>query len=135
MTWLISIWQWTRGGGWKVFLGLGVAIGLAFSVIYVVNKLEEFGKLQAQYQVIQNQQNADIQRISEQNEANQQLLQTVRDNTATIGQLRTQLRELGETITADVDPTQFQSEIEQLIINQYMCLEKISRNESNATCS
>lgn len=131
LTGFLTFW---KSGGWKIFVAIGVAVGLFLSVSLIVGKLEELGRLQVQFQQVQNQQNADIKRIGEQNEENRELLQSVRNNTATIGVLRSQLAELGSTITPDIDASAFETSLEAIIRNQYTCMERISRDETNATC-
>lgn len=131
ITGLLTFW---KNGGWKLFLAIGAAIGIFLSVSLIVSKLEELGAAQAQLAQVQNQQNADIKRIADQNEESRELLQSVRNNTATIGVLRSQLAELGSTITPDIDASAFEASLEAIIQNQYTCMERISRDETNATC-
>lgn len=124
---------WSKGG-WKLFLGIGAAIGVFLAVALVVSKLEELGRAQEQVALLQKQQISDIERIREQNVETQELVNSVRVNTATIGALRSQLDELGSTITPDIDASAFQTSLEAIIRNQYACMERISRDETNATC-
>lgn len=132
---VLGIWQWFLKGGWQVLMAIGVAVGIFLSVQLVVGKLQRLGEIENQLGQIQTQQKLDAARIERQNQENQELLNSSRVNAATIGELRRRLTELGGTITPDIDASQYESQLEALIHNQYTCMEQISRNDTNATCA
>lgn len=132
--WFTSLLTFWNKGGWKIFVIIGVAAGLIGSAWYISSRLERLGVIETQLEQLQQQQKKDIERITQQNQEVIDLSNTIRDNTATISNLRRQLSDLSDTITPNLDPTIFNQSLQSLVDNQYNCIELLSQGETDASC-
>jgi hypothetical protein len=125
----------------KNIVNLTVAGLLGFLSWLVYDKFKDYEKQQRvliETQQALEQTNREqlevIQQITEQNRQTLEHVATVERNTRSISVLRTDLRELRDTVTADIDPSLYQNEINQLLQKQYECFEIVTAGGTNATC-
>lgn len=127
---LKGAWSWI-----KAIAPIVCFIAVFCGIIYIVKKLEEGAVAQANYERVQAEQLDYMKLISAQNRELKNQMDLVVINTATIGQFSSRLDRLSSTVTPDIDPTPFQQQLQEVINNQYACMERITQGSSNATCS
>ena len=62
-----------------------------------------------------------------------ELQHTMQINSGSIDVMNARLNTLARTLTSDNDPTNFQTELQNILNHQYDCAEALSRNEANAS--
>lgn len=134
MPFLALVWSWITKGGWKIFVAIGLAVGIIGAAWYVTDQLKKVGELTAENNRLVNEQAESVNRIDSQNQEILSGVEATRINTATIRVLRSQLDELRSTITADKGAAEYQANLQNMLTNQYRCMERISNGETDATC-
>jgi hypothetical protein len=122
-------------------VNLAVAGLLGFLSWLVYDKFKDYEKqqlllLETQQSLEQTnrEQLAMIEQITEQNRLTLEHVATVERNTRTISVLRSDLRQLRETVTPDIDPSLYQNEINNLLEKQYKCFEIVTAGGTDASC-